>query len=64
MLNVCSNFPHLHRKELLRAIDVRLGAVRQDLTMACSRASAAGFNPETVAELQIFSDRFGAHRLR
>lgn len=51
------------KKELLRAIDVRLVAVRQDLTMACSRASAAGFNPETVAELQIFSDRFGAHRL-
>ncbi|MQM22261.1 hypothetical protein Taro_055311, partial [Colocasia esculenta] len=28
-----------NRKELLRAIDVRLVAVRQDLTMACSRTS-------------------------
>ncbi|XP_012068833.1 uncharacterized protein LOC105631354 isoform X1 [Jatropha curcas] len=51
------------KKELLRAIDVRLAAVRQDLTTACARASAAGFNPETVSELHLFSDCFGARRL-
>ncbi|XP_058005124.1 COP1-interacting protein 7 isoform X2 [Hevea brasiliensis] len=51
------------KKELLRAIDVRLIAVRQDLTTALARASAAGFNPDTVSELQHFSDHFGAHRL-
>lgn len=51
------------KKELLRAIDVRLVAVRQDLTTACSRASAAGFNPKTVSELQLFANWFGAHRL-
>lgn len=51
------------KKELLRAIDVRLVAVKQDLTTACARASAAGFNPETVSKLQLFADRFGAHRL-
>ncbi|KAH9617291.1 hypothetical protein KSS87_002504 [Heliosperma pusillum] len=51
------------KKELLRAIDVRLSAVKQDLVRACSRASAAGFNPETVSELQSFADHFGAHRL-
>ncbi|XP_061352772.1 uncharacterized protein LOC133297622 [Gastrolobium bilobum] len=51
------------KKELLRAIDIRLGAVRQDLTAACARASAAGFNPDTVSELKHFADRFGAHRL-
>lgn len=51
------------KKELLRAIDVRLVAVRQDLTTACARASAAGFNPDTVSELQLFADQFGAHRL-
>ncbi|KAK9099579.1 hypothetical protein Syun_026624 [Stephania yunnanensis] len=50
-------------KELLRAIDVRLLAVKQDLITACSRASAAGFTPDTVAELQHFAERFGAHRL-
>lgn len=53
-----------YRKELLRAIDVRLVAVRQDLTTACARASAAGFNPSTVSELQLFADHFGAHRLK
>ncbi|XP_021720417.1 uncharacterized protein LOC110688049 [Chenopodium quinoa] len=51
------------KKELLRAIDVRLAAVKEDLTTACSRASAAGFNPVTISGLQHFADRFGAHRL-
>ncbi|XP_010261738.1 PREDICTED: uncharacterized protein LOC104600482 isoform X2 [Nelumbo nucifera] len=51
------------KKELLRAIDVRLVAVKQDLTTACARASAAGFTPDTVSELQLFADRFGAPRL-
>ncbi|XP_068335813.1 uncharacterized protein [Pyrus communis] len=51
------------KKELLRAMDVRLVAVRQDLTTACARASAAGFNPDTVSELQHFADQFGAHHL-
>ncbi|XP_055961953.1 uncharacterized protein LOC126679891 isoform X2 [Mercurialis annua] len=51
------------KRELLRAIDVRFAAVRQDLTTACARASAAGFNSETVSELQLFSECFGAHRL-
>ncbi|GKV47688.1 hypothetical protein SLEP1_g54561 [Rubroshorea leprosula] len=51
------------KRKLLRAIDVRLAAVQQDLTAACARASAAGFNPYTVSELQQFADQFGAHRL-
>ncbi|XP_022723389.1 uncharacterized protein LOC111280356 isoform X2 [Durio zibethinus] len=51
------------KKELLRAIDVRLTAVQQDLVTAFARASAAAFNPDTVSELQQFADRFGAHRL-
>ncbi|GAB2268993.1 hypothetical protein Dimus_003922 [Dionaea muscipula] len=51
------------KKELLRAIDVRLVAVRQDLTTACTRASAAGFDPDSVPELQLFADQFGAQRL-
>ncbi|KAL3618193.1 hypothetical protein CASFOL_038514 [Castilleja foliolosa] len=51
------------KKELLRAIDVRLTAVKQDLSTACARAAAAGFNIDTVSELQMFADRFGAHRL-
>nr|KYP54375.1 hypothetical protein KK1_000563 [Cajanus cajan] len=49
-------------KELLRAIDVRLSAVRQDLTTACGRALASGFNPHTVSQLKHLADRFGAHR--
>ncbi|KAH6773347.1 hypothetical protein C2S52_003772 [Perilla frutescens var. hirtella] len=51
------------KKELLRAIDLRLVAAQQDLTNACARAAAAGFNVDTVSELQMFADRFGAHRL-
>lgn len=52
------------KKELLRAIDVRLAAVRQDLSTACTRAAAAGFNIDTVSELQMFADKFGADRLK
>lgn len=65
--NLCDNLPdfsYVFRKELLRAIDVRLAAVKEDLTTANARASAAGFNPETISELQLFAYRFGAHRLR
>ncbi|CAN4086998.1 unnamed protein product [Withania somnifera] len=51
------------KKELLRAIDVRLTTVQLDLSTACSRAAAAGFNLETVSELQTFAERFGAPRL-
>ncbi|XP_011072663.1 uncharacterized protein LOC105157864 isoform X2 [Sesamum indicum] len=51
------------KKELLRAIDLRLVAVQQDLTAAAARAAAAGFNVDAVSELQIFAERFGAHRL-
>lgn len=43
---------------------MRLTTVQQDLSTACSRAAAAGFNLETVAELQTFSERFGAPRLK
>ncbi|KZV27545.1 hypothetical protein F511_04596 [Dorcoceras hygrometricum] len=51
------------KKELLRAIDVRLVAVQEDLSTACARAAAAGFNIDTISELQMFADKFGAHRL-
>lgn len=52
------------RKELLRAIDLRLGALQQDLSTACARADAAGFNVDTVSHLQMFANSFGAHRLK
>ncbi|PKA64010.1 hypothetical protein AXF42_Ash005022 [Apostasia shenzhenica] len=48
------------KKELLRAIDVRLVAVKQDLATACVRASAAGFRLETVSQLLRFAEQFGA----
>ncbi|EPS68902.1 hypothetical protein M569_05867, partial [Genlisea aurea] len=51
------------KKELLRAIDVRLVAVQQDLSAATARSAAAGFNLESVSELRMFADKFGAHRL-
>ncbi|KAK1416936.1 hypothetical protein QVD17_26055 [Tagetes erecta] len=51
------------KKELLRAIDVRLTAVKQDLDTACARAAAAGFNHDTVTDLQSFAERFRATRL-
>ena len=52
------------RKELLRAIDVRLTAVKQELTSACARASSAGFTLESISDLRLFADYFGAQRLK
>lgn len=52
------------KKELLRAIDVRLMALQQELSMAFARASAAGFAIEHMAGLIVFADRFGANRLK
>ncbi|OEL21895.1 hypothetical protein BAE44_0017089 [Dichanthelium oligosanthes] len=51
------------KKELLRAIDVRLSALKQNVAAACSRASSAGFNPNSVSELLLFANHFGANRL-
>ncbi|XP_066391220.1 COP1-interacting protein 7-like [Miscanthus floridulus] len=51
------------KKELLRAIDVRLSALKQDLAAACSRASSAGFNPNSVSELLLFANHFGGSQL-
>ncbi|KAL4584447.1 hypothetical protein LXL04_009048 [Taraxacum kok-saghyz] len=51
------------KKELLRAIDVRLASVKQDLATACGRAGAAGFDHDSVVDLLLFAKRFGATRL-
>ncbi|VVA91638.1 unnamed protein product [Arabis nemorensis] len=51
------------KKELLKAIDLRLEAIKKDLTTAIANASANGFDPQTVSDLQHFADRFGAHHL-
>lgn len=52
------------QRELLRAIDVRLMALQQELSMAFARAVAAGFAIEHMADLMIFAEQFGATRLR
>ncbi|KAI3786223.1 hypothetical protein L1987_45358 [Smallanthus sonchifolius] len=52
------------KKEPLRAIDVRLETLKQDLATACGRATAAGFNHDTVSDLQLFAVRFGATHLK
>ncbi|CAN8292882.1 unnamed protein product [Cochlearia groenlandica] len=51
------------KKELLRAIDLRLEAIKKDLTTAIAHASDNGFDPINVSDLQHFADRFGANRL-
>lgn len=53
----------MYRKELVRAIDLRLEAIKKDLTKAIAHASANGFDSQTVSDLQHFADRFGAHHL-
>lgn len=57
-------FCSMYRKELSRAIDLRLEAIKKDLTTAIAQASANGFDPQTVSHLQHFADRFGSHHLK
>lgn len=53
----------MYRKELLRAIDLRLDAITKDLTTSIAHASTNGFDPQTVSHLHRFADTFGAHPL-
>ncbi|KAJ0755690.1 hypothetical protein HanPI659440_Chr09g0360631 [Helianthus annuus] len=53
-------FDFTSRKELLRAIDVRLETLTQNLSTSCGRAVAAGYDHDIVADLQLFAERFGA----
>lgn len=52
------------RNELLRALDVRIMTLRQELDKAFSRATAAEFLVENVVDLLAFSERFDASRLK
>ncbi|KAA0035401.1 ABC transporter B family member 19 [Cucumis melo var. makuwa] len=49
------------RKELSKAIDVCLFAIRQDLVTVSTCALAVGINPSRVSDLQLFANQFGAH---
>ncbi|URD89455.1 hypothetical protein MUK42_27274 [Musa troglodytarum] len=51
------------KKELIRAIDVRLITLKQDLATACGYACSSGFSVENVLDLIFFSEYFGANRL-
>ncbi|KAI5070593.1 hypothetical protein GOP47_0014936 [Adiantum capillus-veneris] len=69
---LAQNYPHdavesrreASKVELLRAMDVRLLALRQEQSMAFSRAAAAGFSRDNMMDLVAFSEYFGADRLR
>jgi hypothetical protein len=52
------------RSHLLRAIDVRLMTLHQELKVALARATTAGFSGGHMANLMAFSERFGPNRLR
>ncbi|XP_031108732.1 COP1-interacting protein 7-like isoform X1 [Ipomoea triloba] len=52
------------KNELLRAMDVRLGALRRDLADAFDEAAGAPCSPEEIVEIGKFSDHFGAVKLR
>ena len=54
----------LCRKDPLRASDVRLSTLKQDIVMSCARASSTEFNRNRVSELLHFVDDFGANRRR
>ncbi|MCO5562689.1 hypothetical protein L7F22_016317 [Adiantum nelumboides] len=57
------NEPDASKKELLRAMEARLNALHQEQSMAFSRANAAGFDNNSIADLMTFAEHFGADRL-
>ncbi|KAH7416394.1 hypothetical protein KP509_14G089800 [Ceratopteris richardii] len=63
---VCGHFNDADssKRELLKAMDVRLSALRQEQSLLMHRASAAGFDEENIVDLLAFSEFFGADRLR
>lgn len=52
------------RKRLLKALEARHMVLHKEQGMSFARAAAAGFDNEHLMELIIFSDCFGALRLR
>ncbi|KAH7423174.1 hypothetical protein KP509_12G042600 [Ceratopteris richardii] len=52
------------KRELLRAMDVRLSTLQRERSMAFNQAIAVGFTADTMEDLLCFSDYYGAERLR
>lgn len=54
----------MSRNELLRALELRLTALREELSTAFSRAAGATCSTEKIADLTAFAEHFGAIDLR
>lgn len=52
------------RNELLRAMDLRLTALREELLASFNQAIGATCSVKQVADLDIFAQHFGAVNLR
>lgn len=52
------------RNELLRALDMRLEALEEELATSFNRAAGGTCSPQQIADLSAFAEHFGAINLR
>lgn len=53
-----------YRNELLRAIDLRLNALREELNTAFDQAAGSRYSVEELTDLEKFANHFGSRDLR
>jgi len=64
LVNGNSTVTYSPRNELLRAVDLRLMALEEELATSFNRAAGAPCSTQQISDLSAFAEHFGAIDLR